>query len=98
MTSQSVSTTVYRYRGRFTFHAPAEAVREVVTPTSARVEPLDDRSCTVRTGSNSLEELAVWVALLGFDFDIHEPEELFGVLEPLTARLERALGDHRHPQ
>jgi hypothetical protein len=38
------------------------------------------------------------VALLGFDFDIHEPEELFGVLEPLTARLERALGDHRHPQ
>ena len=98
MTSQSVSTTVYRYRGRFTFHAPAEAVREVVTPTSARVEPVDDRSCTVHTGSNSLEELAVWVALLGFDFDIHEPEEVFGVLEPLTARLERALGDHRHPQ
>jgi predicted DNA-binding transcriptional regulator YafY len=98
LTSQSVSTAVYPYQGRFTFHAPAERVREVVTPTSARVEPVDDRSCTVHTGSNSLEELAVWVALLGFDFDIHEPEELFGVLEPLAGRLERALGGRRHPQ
>jgi hypothetical protein len=70
----------------------------VVTPTSVRVEPVDDRSCTVHTGSNSLEELAVWVALLGFDFDIHEPAELFDVLGPLTSRLERALGDRRRPQ
>jgi predicted DNA-binding transcriptional regulator YafY len=98
LTSHSVSTTVYRYRGRFTFHASADAVCQVVTPTSVRVEPVDDRSCTVHTGSNSLEELAVWVALLGFDFDIHEPAELFDVLGPLTSRLERALGDPRRPQ
>lgn len=90
LTSQSVSTTVYRYQGRFTFHASAAEVREVVTPTSARVEPVDEHSCIVHTGSNNLAELGVWVALLGFDFDIHEPPELAEALRPVATRLTRA--------
>ena len=96
LTSHSVSTTAYRYQGRFTFHASADRVRRVVTPTSVRVEPAGDDRCTVHTGSNSLDELAVWVAVLGFDFEVHEPVELLEVIAGLTERLGGALA--RHPQ
>jgi hypothetical protein len=85
-----VSTSAYRYQGRFTFHASADEVREVVTPTAGRIEPVDEHSCIAHFGSNSLEELGVWVALLGFDFDIHEPPELAEALVPVAARLTRA--------
>ncbi|MPZ94095.1 MAG: WYL domain-containing protein [Propionibacteriales bacterium] len=91
-TSTGISSSVYRYRGRFTMHASAAAVRDVVTPTSGRVEPIDDRSCTLHVGSNSLDQLGVYVALLGFDFDIHEPEELVDHLGTVVDRLKRATG------
>ena len=38
----------------------------------------------------SLEQLAVWIALLGFDFDIEEPAELHNVIRPIVTRLNRA--------
>jgi predicted DNA-binding transcriptional regulator YafY len=90
LTSTSVSTAPYRYRGRFTLHASAEEVREVVTPTSCTVEPIDEHSCTLITGSNSLDQLGVWVSVLGFDFDIHEPAELTDHLRGVVDRLVRA--------
>ena len=96
LTSYSVSTTAYRYQGRFTFHADADEVRRVVTPTSVRVEPGEAGRCTVHTGSNSLDELAIWVAALGFDFEVHEPAELFEVITAVAGRLGGALA--RRPQ
>ncbi len=95
LTSHSVSTSVYRYQGRFTFHASAEEVREVIPPTAGRVEPIDEHHCTLHTGANSLDQLGVWVALLGFDFDIHEPAELRDVLGSVADRLDRALNKPR---
>jgi predicted DNA-binding transcriptional regulator YafY len=92
LTSHSVSTSVYPYQGRFTFHASAAEVEAVVSPTSCRVEPIDERRCTVHTGSRSLEEMGVWIALLGFDFEIHEPAELADVLKPVGDRIRRATG------
>ncbi len=92
LTSHSVSTAGYRYQGRFTFHASADEVRKVVTPTSVRVEPVDDETCVVHAGSNHLNELGVWVALLGFDFEIHEPPELAEALTGVADRLLRATG------
>jgi predicted DNA-binding transcriptional regulator YafY len=92
LTSHSVSTGGYRYQGRFTFHASAEEVRRVVTPTSVRVEPVDEHSCTVHAGANDLDLLGVWVALLGFEFEIHEPRELAESLNGVIDRLLRATG------
>jgi predicted DNA-binding transcriptional regulator YafY len=92
LTSHSVSTSVYPYQGRFIFHASAEEVEAVVTPTSCRVEPIDAQHCTVYAGSRSLEEMGVWIALIGFDFDIQEPAELVDVLRPVSDRLRKAIG------
>lgn len=90
LTSTSISTSVYRVQGRFVLHSPAAEVHEVVPPTAGVVEPIDDRTCRLIVGSPSLEQLAVWIALLGFDFDIEEPAELHDVIGSIVARLNRA--------
>ncbi|WP_220504778.1 YafY family protein [Microbispora sp. H13382] len=77
----------YRYRGRFTVHAPAEVVAARMPPTMAVVEPVDDGACVLSTGSNSLDEPAAWVARLGVPFEVHEPPELVEHIRALGARL-----------
>jgi predicted DNA-binding transcriptional regulator YafY len=89
-TSRAVSTQAYRYQGRFTVQAPAEVVAERIGPTVGVVEAIDERSCTLHTGSNSLDELAVHVALMGHEFQVHEPPELVAHIHALAARLGRA--------
>jgi predicted DNA-binding transcriptional regulator YafY len=88
-TSRGVSTSVYRYQARLTLHVPAEVAAEKFTPTSGLVEPIDDRSCTLHVGSNSLDEMAIWLAVIGFDFDVHEPPELVDHVHGLAQRLAR---------
>ncbi|MER7364701.1 helix-turn-helix transcriptional regulator [Nonomuraea wenchangensis] len=89
--SRSISSAPYRYQGRFTMHAPAEVVAERMPATVGTIEPLDERSCTLSTGSNDLDELAMWVALMDIDFDVHEPPELVDRFGVLSARLARAV-------
>jgi predicted DNA-binding transcriptional regulator YafY len=80
----------HRYRAVLTMHASAAAVAEEVPPTLGVVEPVDDRTCVLRIGSDSLDHLAVWVAAFGFEFEVREPPELVDHLRTLTARLQRA--------
>jgi len=89
--SWEVAVGQYRHQARFTMHAPADLVVRKVTPTSAVVEPVDEHSCTLRAGSNSLDGLAVYVAMLGFDFTVHEPPELAERIRALAERLSGAV-------
>jgi predicted DNA-binding transcriptional regulator YafY len=86
-----VSTRAYRYRARFTLHVPLDVAADRVAPTVGVLEPLDERSCTLRTGSDSLDELVVYVGLFGFPFQVHEPAELVEHVRALTARLAAAV-------
>lgn len=90
LTSMSISTSVYRVQGRFVLQAPAADVQEVVPPTAGVVEAIDDQTCRLIVGSPSLEQLAVWVGLLGFEFTIEEPAALYDMMGPIAARLDRA--------
>jgi hypothetical protein len=80
---------VYRYQARLTLHVPAEVAAERITPTSGLVEPIDDRTCTLHIGAQSLDELAIWLAVTGFGFDVHEPPELVDHVHGLAKRLGR---------
>ncbi|MEV4177871.1 WYL domain-containing protein [Nonomuraea sp. NPDC049709] len=64
-------------------------------PTMAVVEPAGDGACVLSTGSNSLDELAMWVAQLGVPFEVHEPPELVRHIRALGSRLVDAA--RRHP-
>ncbi|AOS64979.1 helix-turn-helix transcriptional regulator [Actinoalloteichus hymeniacidonis] len=84
------TTRVRRYQAVLTMHACAEAVGDEVPPTLGVVEAIDERTCTLRIGSDSLDQLAAWVAALGFEFEVREPPELLEHLRVLTGRLNRA--------
>ncbi|GIH16959.1 helix-turn-helix transcriptional regulator [Rugosimonospora africana] len=89
--SWSVGVGRYRYQARFTVYAPAAQVAQRVTPEAGVVEAVDDDKCTLRAGSNSLDGLALHVALLGFDFTVHEPAELVEQFRTLHARMGHAI-------
>ena len=60
-----------------TLHASAAAVRRArPRATGASIEPIDEHSCAYRTGDDDLDWLALRIAMLGVDFEVHEPPEL----------------------
>jgi predicted DNA-binding transcriptional regulator YafY len=77
-----------RYEARITLHAPAESIR--VAPPWGTVTPIDEQTCEYRTGDDDLGWLATRVAMLGVDFEVHEPPELIEQLRVLARRLDRA--------
>ncbi|MGH9761211.1 MAG: helix-turn-helix transcriptional regulator [Blastocatellia bacterium] len=90
--SRSVSYAPYPHRARVTVHAPVETVAERVPPTVGVLEAIDDHSCMLHTGANSLSILAMHLALVGEDFVVHEPEELVQHIRKLAERFARATG------
>ncbi|WP_432097622.1 helix-turn-helix transcriptional regulator [Streptomyces sp. bgisy100] len=88
--AKGLTTDPHRYRAVLTMHGSAADVAEEVPPTLGVVEPVDDDTCLLRIGSDSLDHLAVWVAAFGFEFEVNEPVELIERLRTLTGRLQRA--------
>jgi predicted DNA-binding transcriptional regulator YafY len=88
--SQSISSAPYRYQARIVIHAPLAEVAPHTSPVSSRVEAIDAGSCMLYSGADSLTEIALYVAVKGFDFHVLDPPELVPVLRSLAARLRRA--------
>jgi predicted DNA-binding transcriptional regulator YafY len=88
--SHSISSAPYRYQARILIHAPLEAVAQRSSPAAGRLEAAGPDACVLHTGSNSLNELALYVAVKGFDFQVLDPPELAGILRALSERLSRA--------
>lgn len=85
--THDVSTAPYRYQPGSPLYASAEAAAARIPPTVGAIEAVDPHTCLLHTGSNSLDELAVYVALFGFRFQVHQPPELIAHIRDLTARL-----------
>ncbi|HEX6231577.1 MAG TPA: YafY family protein [Jiangellaceae bacterium] len=88
--SGNVSAAAWRYRARVTVHAPAEVVAERINPAVGSVEPVDDGTCVLHTGADSVETLAIYLSLLGVDFTAAEPPDLVAYLRELATRYARA--------
>lgn len=89
--SRGVSTAVYRYQARITLHVSAETAAEQILPTIGVIEAIGPQTCLLHTGSNSLDELAVYLGLLDHPFTVHEPPELRSRIRDLAARLTKAV-------
>jgi predicted DNA-binding transcriptional regulator YafY len=88
--SQSLSTAPYRYQAKILMHAPLAVVAERTSPSAGRLVALDEHTCVLLTGSNSLDELALYVAIKGVDFEVLEPPELLAKISELADRLQKA--------
>jgi predicted DNA-binding transcriptional regulator YafY len=88
--SRRVSAAAWRYHAQVTVHAPAEQVRRRVPPAAGVVEAVGEGTCLLRTGADTLETLAVYLGMLGADFEVGEPPELVAHLRDLADRYRRA--------
>lgn len=90
LVSRGVPTAARRHRARVTVHAPAAAISERIGPWVGTVEAVDDASCILDTGADTLEIVAVYLGMLDADFTVIEPPELVAHLRALAGRYERA--------
>ena len=88
--SRRVSAAAWRYHARVRVHAPAEEIRRRIPAAAGVVEAVDEGTCLLRTGANTLETLAVYLGMLGADFRADEPPELVAHLRDLADRYRRA--------
>jgi len=87
---QSITGAPNRFEALVTLHAPAEEIATRVPSGWGIVAPIDARTCEYRTGDDDLRWLALRIAMLGVDFEVHEPPELVEYLQALARRLGRA--------
>ena len=88
--SRAVSSARDRYQAKVILRAPMSEVAGRVPHTVGTLEPIDDHSCLLRTGSDWLGGLAVYVANIGVDFEVLEPPEFIEEVRRLADRFGRA--------
>jgi predicted DNA-binding transcriptional regulator YafY len=88
--SRSVAYTPYPYRARVTLHATVGAAIERVPAGIATFEAVTPDTCVMHLGAGSLDSLSVYLALIGFEFEVHEPPELIERVRWLAARFGNA--------
>jgi predicted DNA-binding transcriptional regulator YafY len=86
---RTVSSAGWRYHARVRVHAPAAALAGRLPP-AAVLEAVDERTCMLDTGADTLEALAAHLGTLGVDFDVSHPPELLAQLRELADRCTRA--------
>jgi predicted DNA-binding transcriptional regulator YafY len=87
---QSITAAPNRFEAVLTLRASADEVARRVPAHWGTLEPIDAQTCEYRTGDDDLRWLALRIATLGVDFDVHEPPELVEHLRTLASRLQRA--------
>jgi predicted DNA-binding transcriptional regulator YafY len=88
---QSITTAPNRFEAIVTLHAPADELTGRVPAHWGLIEPIDAHTSKYTTGDDDLRWLAWRIAMLGVDFEIHQPPELIEHLRALASRLTRAV-------
>jgi predicted DNA-binding transcriptional regulator YafY len=88
---QSMHRRQETYEFEVTFAAPAEFIAARLPGWLGVPEPVDERSCRLRSSSgDAVEWLAVRLAMVDCEFTVHEPVELVEYVRQLGGRLSRA--------
>jgi predicted DNA-binding transcriptional regulator YafY len=84
-------SAVWRYHARIRMHAPATALADRLPPSAGLLEPIDEHTCLLDTGSDSLDMIVTFLGILGVDFEVVEPPELVDRLRAMADRYLRAI-------
>lgn len=71
-------------------HAPLAVVADRLPPSAGVLEPESADSCLLRTATDSLEWLALFIGVLGVDFDVIQPAALLDSIRTIGERFARA--------
>lgn len=86
LVSRGVPPSARQHVARVTVRLPAAQLAERIGPWIGTVTALDDDSCVLETGADSVESLAAYLGLLGADFAVTEPPDLVQAVRLLAAR------------
>mgnify|MGYP003631891862 CR=1 FL=1 len=92
--ARAVNSDGSEHRVEVVLHAPIEAMRVRLATTGAQLERIDEKRCILRVATRSVEGLAFWIANLGVEFEVVEPQELVDHLHKVAARIDRSLASH----
>jgi predicted DNA-binding transcriptional regulator YafY len=87
---QSIQGRPSRFEARVTLRVAAEQIAHRIPAHAGTVEAIDANTCHYTTGDDDLSWLALRIAMLGVDFEVHEPPELLEHLRTLALRLAHA--------
>jgi predicted DNA-binding transcriptional regulator YafY len=88
---QSLAGAFSRYEARVTLHVSADEIRRRLPHLGGAVTPVDAERCEYRVSDDNLEWLAMRIAMLGVETEVHEPPELREHLRALARRIERSV-------
>lgn len=80
------------YRAVVTLQLPVREVLGRLGDSPGVLEPINETTCRLHSHADTLEWLAFRVAMLGCEFQVHEPPELIDYVRGLGARVSRAAG------
>ncbi|NUP47986.1 MAG: YafY family transcriptional regulator [Catenulispora sp.] len=86
-----VARATWRYTARVIVHASADYVRSRI-PTAIDVQELPEGRCAFEPGSDDPERLALYLGMLGVDFEVVDSPELVTAVEQVITRYQRAIG------
>jgi predicted DNA-binding transcriptional regulator YafY len=95
--SRAISTAPYPYQATVRLHAPAEAAAERVGPAAGLLEAVDEHTCLLHVGGTSVADFPVYLAQIGFDFEVLDPPEIVEQVRVLAERFARAVNPANEP-
>jgi predicted DNA-binding transcriptional regulator YafY len=90
LVSRDVPVIGRRFQARVVLHVPAAQISDRIGPWVGTITAVDDASCVLQTGADSLEMMAVYLSMLDVDFTVSEPTELVERIQVLAGRYLRA--------
>ncbi|QDZ15222.1 helix-turn-helix transcriptional regulator [Humibacter ginsenosidimutans] len=83
---RAVAYSGWKVHARVTVLASADEVRSRINAAVGIVDPIDESSCVLVTGADSVGTLAVYLGLLDLDVRVTEPPELVERMRTLATR------------
>ncbi len=90
LVARGVPPEARQHQARVVVQAPAAQLLERWGPMLGPVTPIDETTCVIHTGADSVEQLAAWLGMLGVDFAVTEPPELVAAVRALSHRFAAA--------
>ena len=90
LVARGVPVEARQHQAWVVVQAPAAELVERWGPMLGTVTPIDETSCTIHAGADTVEQLAAWLGMLGVDFRVSEPPELVAAVRALAGRYQAA--------
>jgi predicted DNA-binding transcriptional regulator YafY len=89
--ARGLAESAWRFRTRVVVHEAADVMADRIGRWVGTIEPIDAGTCVVDVGADSVETLAVYLGMLGADFEVDREGELAQQLVLLADRYRAAV-------